>query len=377
MNSGPLPPNYRLKISQSEQEPRPAGLHGAGANRTPFLDTLQAISANNANFATMRVLVTGASGFIGSHVVEATVRAGHAVRALVHYNSQGSIGNLSEIDRIVRDECEIQSLDIQDQGAVHHLIKGVDAIFHLAALIAIPYSYVAPSSYVSVNVNGTLNVLNAARRHDVSLFVHTSTSEVYGTAQYVPIDEKHPVVGQSPYSASKIGADKIAESFALSYEMPVITIRPFNTYGPRQSERAIIPTLATQLLDPAADRVRVGNLAPVRDFTFVTDTANAYLLALDRSIEAGTTLNLGTGRGFSIGEIYQRLQTIIGIEKVLVEDAARMRPARSEVMQLLSDNSKALDVLGWKPEIDFDSGLKRVVEYWRGRSAEGAGLYHV
>jgi NAD dependent epimerase/dehydratase len=325
----------------------------------------------------MRVLITGASGFIGSHLVEVAVRAGHSVRAMVHYNSQGSIGNLSEVDREVRAECEIQALDIQDQEAMHGVAKDVEAIFHLAALIAIPYSYVAPSSYASVNVTGTLNLLNAARRQDVSLFVHTSTSEVYGTAQYVPIDEKHPVVGQSPYSASKIGADKIAESFALSFEMPVVIIRPFNTYGPRQSARAIIPTLTTQLLDPAVDGVRAGNVAPVRDFTFVTDTANAYLLALDRRIQGGTTLNLGAGHGFSIREIYEKLQAIIGVQKPLVEDTIRIRPARSEVMQLVSDNRNARRLLGWKPEIDFDTGLERVIQYWRGRSIGDAGLYHV
>ena len=330
------------------------------------------------NSTNMRILVTGAAGFIGSHVVEAAVRAGHSVRALVHYNSQGSIGNLSEVERTVRDACEIYSLDIQDQEAMHHVTGGIDAIFHLAALIGIPYSYVAPSSYVSVNVNGTLNMLNAARRHEVSLFVHTSTSEVYGTAQYVPIDEKHPVVGQSPYSASKIGADKIAESFALSFEMPVITIRPFNTFGPRQSARAIIPTLTAQLLDPAIEQIRVGNLTPVRDFTFVTDTANAYLCALDRrGIQPGTMLNLGTGEGFSVGAVYEKLQAITGTHKPITEDVSRIRPERSEVMRLLSDNRKAVSVLGWKPQVDFDSGLAKVVEYWRERPTEDAGVYHV
>lgn len=326
----------------------------------------------------MKVLVTGASGFIGSHVVEAAVQAGHDVRAMVHYNSQGSIGNLSEVDRSVRAACEIVSLDVQDPEAMNYAVDGVDAVFHLAALIAIPYSYIAPSSYVGVNVVGTLNMLNAARRRGVSLFVHTSTSEVYGTAQYVPIDEKHPLVGQSPYSASKIGADKIAQSFALSFDMPVITIRPFNTFGPRQSPRAIIPTLTRQLIDPDVEGVRVGSVSPVRDFTFVTDTANAYLLALERpGIEPGTTVNLGTGEGHSIADVYERLQGITGIPKPLAEDPLRIRPQRSEVMELLSDNRNAFQLLGWAPNVGFDAGLGEVVDYWRARSTDGAEVYHV
>jgi NAD dependent epimerase/dehydratase len=326
----------------------------------------------------MRILITGAAGFIGSHVAEAAVRDGHAVRAMVHYNSAGAIGNLAAVDRDIRENVEIYSLDIQDQEAMYHATQGVDAIFHLAALIGIPYSYIAPSSYVSVNVNGTLNMLNAARRHDVSLFVHTSTSEVYGTAQYVPIDEKHPVVGQSPYSASKIGADKIAESFALSFEMPVITVRPFNTFGPRQSERAVIPTLTAQLLDPSIDRLRVGNLTPERDFTYVTDTAAAYLCVLKTpGIKPGTTLNLGTGTGFSVGTVYEKLQRITGITKPLAEDAERIRPERSEVMRLLSDNRNARNDIGWMPRVTFDEGLEKVVDYWRGRTSDDAALYHV
>lgn len=327
----------------------------------------------------MRILITGAAGFIGSHVVEAAVRAGHSVRAMVHYNSQGSIGNLYDVDRAIRDACEVYSLDIQDQEAMYHATKGVDAIFHLAALIGIPYSYIAPSSYVSVNVNGTLNMLNAARRHEVSFFVHTSTSEVYGTAQYVPIDEKHPVVGQSPYSASKIGADKIAESFALSFEMPVVTIRPFNTFGPRQSARAVIPTLTAQLLDTTIERIRVGNLTPERDFTYATDTAAAYLCALERStsIKPGTTLNLGTGRGFSVADVYEKLQTITGIRKPISEDAERIRPERSEVMRLLADNRNAQEAIGWIPRVTFEQGLEKVVDYWRKHSTDEAALYHV
>ena len=194
----------------------------------------------------------------------------------------------------------------------------------------------------------------------------------------MPIDEKHPVVGQSPYSASKIGADKIAESFALSFEMPVITIHPFNTFGPRQSARAVIPTLTAQLLDPAIERIRIGNLTPVRDFTFVTDTANAYLCALDRrGMQPGTTLNLGAGEGFSVGAVYEKLQSIIGTHKPVDEETSRIRPERSEVMRLLSDNRNAVRVLGWKPQVDFDSGLGKVVEYWRERSVEDAGVYRV
>jgi len=275
----------------------------------------------------MKALVTGAAGFIGSHLVEELVRAG----------------------------------DVTDAFSVDKAVAGRDVVFHLAALIGIPYSYAAPASYVSTNVNGTLNVLEASRRHSVSRVVHTSTSETYGTAQYVPIDEKHPLVGQSPYSASKIGADKMAESFWLSFETPVTIVRPFNTYGPRQSMRAIIPTIIVQAL--LNGKLKLGNLDPVRDLTFVSDTARGFIAAAKSDKTLGETLNLGVGEGPSIGELVEKISKLLGCDLPVTQDKQRVRPSGSEVTRLISDNSKALKLMDWSPSVDLDTGLQRVIEY--------------
>ena len=324
-----------------------------------------------------RILITGSGGFIGSHVVEAAVRAGHDVRALVNYNSRGDVGFMSDLAAEVLSGCEILATDIRDAEAIHAATSKIDAVFHLAALIGIPYSYAAPSSYVGVNVEGTLNLLNAARRQNVGRFIHTSTSEVYGSAQYTPMNEAHPLVGQSPYSASKIGADKIAESFALSFELPVTILRPFNTFGPRQSARAVIPVMARQLLDPSSKTVQVGTLSTVRDFTYVEDTARAYVSALDHETPNGITINLGTGVGRVLSDVYERLEAITGITKPVAVDADRMRPERSEVAALVSDNSRARDILDWIPHWDFDDGLREVIAYCSGHARRDAARYLV
>lgn len=326
----------------------------------------------------MKLLITGAGGFIGSHLTEAALRAGHDVRALVNYNSRGDVGYLTALAPDVKRSCEIRALDIRDSHGVDKVTEGVDAIFHLAALIGIPYSYLAPSSYIDVNVGGTLNLLSAARRRNIERFVHTSTSEVYGSAQYVPIDEKHPLVGQSPYSASKIGADQLAASFALSFELPVTIIRPFNTYGPRQSSRAVIPTLAAQLLDDSVATVRAGTLSTERDFTFVTDTAAAYLRALDRTeIVPGTVVNLGTGTSNTISAIYAMLEEIVGTKKPVEAQHERIRPEHSEVLCLRSDNRLARELLGWEPRVDMRDGLRAVVEYLRAHPFADSAQYRV
>jgi len=261
----------------------------------------------------------------------------------------------------ILDSVEVVAGDVTDAFSVDKAVAGRDVVFHLAALIGIPYSYAAPASYVSTNVNGTLNVLEASRRHSVSRVVHTSTSETYGTAQYVPIDEKHPLVGQSPYSASKIGADKMAESFWLSFETPVTIVRPFNTYGPRQSMRAIIPTIIVQAL--LNGKLKLGNLDPVRDLTFVSDTARGFIAAAKSDKTLGETLNLGVGEGPSIGELVEKISKLLGCDLPVTQDKQRVRPSGSEVTRLISDNSKALKLMDWSPSVDLDTGLQRVIEY--------------
>jgi NAD dependent epimerase/dehydratase len=326
----------------------------------------------------MRVLITGAAGFIGSHLTECAIRAGLSVRAVANYNSRGDLGYLADLPSGVREDCEIRVFDIRDEHAVNAAVSGVDAVFHLAALIGIPYSYVAPSSYVAVNVSGTLNLLNAALRHGVRCFVHTSTSEVYGSAQYVPIDERHPLVGQSPYAASKIGADQLAISYARSFELPVLVIRPFNTFGPRQSPRAVIPALASQLLDPSIGAVRAGTLSTIRDFTYVTDTARAYLNALERpQLMDGTVINLGTGEAGTIAAVYEELQEVAGIRKPVEAAQDRVRPERSEVRELRSDNSRARELLRWSPQVSLREGLGHLVDYLRSRPGCDALAYRV
>lgn len=313
---------------------------------------------------TARIVITGAGGFIGSHLVESMLARGARVRAMLHYDSRPGLGNLEHLPPECRERLEIIAGDICDPFFVQEVVDGVDVVFHLAALIGIPYSYVAPASYVSTNVQGTLNVLEACRRAGVKRVVHTSTSECYGTAVYTPIDEKHPLQGQSPYSASKIAADKMAEAFYCSFNLPVVILRPFNTYGPRQLTRAIIPTIAGQLLYGGGE-LRLGSLDPVRDFTYVSDTCEAFCLAAECDDAIGQTIHLGTGRGVTIGELVELLKHVTGVDKPVAETDARKRPEKSEVMTLLSNPAKAGEVLGWKPKIGLEDGLSHVVEFVR------------
>jgi NAD dependent epimerase/dehydratase len=310
-----------------------------------------------------KVLVTGAGGFIGSHLTEALIVAGATTTAMVRYNSGGLIGNLAFIDADARKAMRVVSGNIEDSDFVYEAVKGQDIVLHLAALIAIPYSYEAPRSYVRTNIEGTLNVLEAARRYDVKRVVHTSTSEVYGTALRVPIDEDHPLQGQSPYSASKIGADKLAESYYRSFATPVMTLRPFNTFGPGQSARAFIPTIISQALE--RDEVRLGSLTPERDMTFVSDTVAGFMAAAATPGIEGMTLNLGTGKTHSVGWFAERILRLMEVDRPLVQADERMRPAASEVMKLVSDNTRARDTMGWSPAVSLDDGLRRTIEFIR------------
>ncbi|WP_243063531.1 SDR family NAD(P)-dependent oxidoreductase [Humibacter sp. RRB41] len=320
------------------------------------------------------VLVTGADGFIGSHLVERLVRDGANVRAMCLYNSNGSAGWLDESP--IRDDLDVRLADIRDAEYVHTLVKGVDVVLHLAALIAIPYSYVAPRSYVDTNITGTLNVLEAVRAEGTPRMVHTSTSEVYGTPESVPITVTHPLRGQSPYSASKIGADKMCESYALSFETPVTVLRPFNTFGPRQSMRAVIPTILNQLLAGATE-VHLGALSPKRDFTFVADTADGFVRAATKDLTPGTVVQLGTGRTVSIGETFEMCLEATRSTATVTTDEDRFRPAGSEVEILLSDPSQAAEVLDWTPQTSLEDGLRATAEWLRGRvDATTAGIYH-
>ena len=308
-----------------------------------------------------KVLVTGAGGFIGSHLAELLVSEGAEVRALTRYNGGGRLGWLDESPKA--KDMEILLGDITDPFAVKEYLRGVDTVFHLAALIAIPYSYIAPASYLRTNGEGTLNVLQAARELGVRRVLHTSTSEVYGTAEYAPIDEKHPLKGQSPYSASKIAADKMAESYYRSFDLPVVTVRPFNTYGPRQSARAVIPTIITQAL--RGGPVKLGSLHPTRDMTFVGDTAAAFLKAGTAEGAEGMTINLGTGSEVSIGEMVAAVGRVLGRELVVETEDQRKRPEKSEVNRLLSDNALAAKALDWRPTVSFDEGIAETVDWVR------------
>jgi dTDP-glucose 4,6-dehydratase len=307
------------------------------------------------------VIVTGAGGFIGSHLAERLVQEGARVTAMVHYNALGSYGWLHSSAH--RDDMVIIQGDICDAHFMKEAITGKEIVFHLAALIAIPYSYVAPESYVKTNCLGTLNVLQAARACGTTRVVHTSTSEVYGTAQYVPIDEKHPLQGQSPYSATKIGADKLVESFNLSFNLPCTTVRPFNTFGPRQSARAVIPTILSQIL--ASGVIKLGSLTPTRDLNYVSNTVDGFLLAGSSSQAVGRTINLGSGREISVGDLASMISKISGREAVIVEEEQRLRPPKSEVERLLADNQLAADVLAWTPEVNLETGLTRTIDWFR------------
>lgn len=311
------------------------------------------------NWSGKRVLVTGAGGFIGSHLTEHLVQVGANVRAFVHYNALGGWGWLDESP--VSNEMDIVAGDIGDRDSVQRAVQGMEVVFHLAALIAIPYSYHAPASYVRTNINGTLNVLQAAQTLGVERVVHTSTSEVYGTALYVPIDEKHPLQGQSPYSATKIGADKLAEAFYRSFGVPVVTVRPFNTFGPRQSARAVIPTIITQCL--TGDTVRLGSLTPRRDLNYVTNTVRGFLLAASAPAAVGQTINLGSGREVSIGELVTLIERLVGRSVTVVCDDQRVRPEKSEVDLLLADNTQAQTLLNWAPTVSLEEGLAETVSW--------------
>jgi dTDP-glucose 4,6-dehydratase len=308
-----------------------------------------------------QVLVTGAGGFIASHLVERLVKEEARVRAFVRYNSRNEIGMLRLIPHEVFSEIEIVQGDLRDVEAVRGAVKGVDTVFHLGALIAIPYSYVNPREVIDVNIMGTLNVLTAAREIGVRRVVHTSTSEVYGTAQYTPIDEAHPLQGQSPYSASKIGADKIAESFYRSFNVPVVTLRPFNTFGPRQSTRAVIPTIITQAL--ARDEVKLGSLDPMRDFTFVADTANGFIRIAEADNVLGEEINLGNDNTIRIGDLVEKIFKIVGKSPKIITDSQRIRPGKSEVMKLWASNQKAKSLIGWEPRVSLDEGLRLTIEW--------------
>ena len=313
------------------------------------------------NWTGKKVLVTGAGGFIASHLVERLVREGASVRAFLRYNSRNDVGMLKLIPADIFSQLEIIHGDLRDAEAVRGAVKGADTVFHLGALIAIPYSYVHPREVIDVNVMGTLNVLMAARDFSVRRVVQTSTSEVYGTARYVPIDEAHPLQGQSPYSASKIGADRIAESFFRSFELPVVTIRPFNTYGPRQSTRAVIPTIITQTL--TRDEIKLGSLEPARDFTFVTDTANGFVKIAEAENVLGEEINLGNDNTIRIGDLVEKIFDIVGKHPKIVTDAQRIRPGKSEVMKLWASNEKAKKMIGWEPRVILSEGLRATVEW--------------
>ena len=308
-------------------------------------------------------MVTGAGGFIGSHLTEALVERGVAVRAFVHYNSRNDWGLLELLrDEVVR-EIEVVPGDVGDPYAISKAVKGCQVVFHLASLIAIPYSYRAPSSYVATNVQGALHVMQAALDADVERVVHTSTSEVYGTALYTPIDEAHPLQGQSPYSASKIGADKIAESFHLSFGLPVVTIRPFNTFGPRQSARAVIPTIITQAL--TREKIELGLLTPVRDLTFVRDTVEGFIRCAECDGAVGRVVNVGSGHGISIGDLAQKILRVMGVAKPIVETPDRLRPAQSEVMALICNSELARTLLAWRLTVSLEEGLRRTIDFCR------------
>ena len=311
-----------------------------------------------------QVLVTGAAGFIGSHLVQRLISIGVKVRAMTHYRGDPSLHNLEYLTPEKLGIVEVLKGDIRDPFFVRSCVEGCDAVFHLAALIGIPFSYIAPAAYVATNVQGTINVLEACKMENTPRLVHTSTSECYGTAKYTPIDESHPLQAQSPYSASKIGADKVVESYFKSFNLPVVTICPFNTFGPRQSLRAVIPTIISQLMS-GVKKLKLGALLPVRDFTYISDTVEGLISgALAEGVE-GEVINLGVGKGVTIGDLAKRIMKLVGTSVSIETEEHRMRPSNSEVMELISDNKKAAEKLNWRPRVSLDKGLEKTIEFVR------------
>jgi|TARA_B100001971_G_scaffold177872_1_gene172519 NAD dependent epimerase/dehydratase len=311
-----------------------------------------------------KILITGADGFIGSHLVETLLENDCHVKAFVFYNSFNSWGWLDTLSKGTLKSIEVVTGDIRDSNGIRNEVKGVDIIFHLAALIAIPFSYHSPDSYIDTNIKGTLNVLQASRDYNSERVIITSTSEVYGTAQYVPIDEKHPLQGQSPYSASKIGADKIAESFCRSFEMPVVIARPFNTYGPRQSARAVIPTIVTQLLNNKKN-IQLGSLSPTRDLNYVSDICNGFIALAGCDEAVGREVNIGSGQEITINDLANLIIDIMEVDARVISDDHRVRPENSEVERLVCDSSLLRQLTGWKPEMTIKEGLVKTIEWFK------------
>lgn len=313
----------------------------------------------------MKVLVTGSDGFIGSHLTEELVKKGYQIKAFVYYNSFNNWGWLDTLPKHIMENVEVFQGDIRDPNGVEDAIKGVEAVFHLAALIAIPFSYHSPDTYVDTNIKGTLNVLQAARKLETKRVLVTSTSEVYGTAQYIPIDEKHPFQGQSPYSATKIGADRLAESFYRSFQLPVTIVRPFNTYGPRQSARAVIPTIITQLLTGKTE-IKLGALTPTRDFNYVKDTVNGFVSIYECDKTIGEEINIATQNEISIGELAKELIRQINPNAKIICDEERLRPEKSEVNRLLGCNEKIMRLTDWRPQYSLEEGLRNTITFLKG-----------
>ncbi len=316
------------------------------------------------DISTTKVLVTGAGGFIGSHLTEMLVKRGAEVRAIVHYNSRNDWGNLELLPQEIRQAIDVHTIDITDYFAVQNAMKDREVVFHLASLIGIPYSYIAPASYVETNIQGGLNILQAARQSEIQRLVHTSTSEVYGTAQYTPIDEKHPLQAQSPYSATKMSADKLAESYYRSFGLPVSILRPFNTYGPRQSARAVIPTIISQVIS-GAKSIALGSLSPIRDFNYVTDTAHAFIAVAESDQTIGKVCNAGYGKGISIGDLAQKIFQLMEVEIEILNKEERIRPDKSEVFELLCDATQLRRLTDWAPQVDLEEGLKNSIAFIR------------
>ena len=316
------------------------------------------------NLSSKNVLVTGSDGFIGSHLTEELIDQGCNVRAFVYYNSFSSWGWLDNLDKEKLSKIEVVAGNIRDRGSVAKAMEGIDVVFHLAALIGIPYSYDSPESYVGTNITGTLNVLEEARRMGTERVIVTSTSEVYGTAQYVPIDEKHPFQGQSPYSATKIGGDRMAESYFRSFNVPVTIARPFNTYGPRQSARAIIPTIISQLCN-GSDEISLGSLSPTRDLVYVKDTARGFISLAENDNTIGEEINIATQDEITIGDLAQKLISAIRPAATIISDEQRVRPEKSEVERLFGSNEKIKSLTGWVPEWSLDNGLEATIEWFK------------